>query len=78
MDDIWIISWFNHTACDANPIWKSPNVTKRVDGMTVHLNDKADLKFAFDAVFTPGSQEEVFEECRDLVRLRTDYLLGGN
>ena len=24
MDDIWIISWFNHTACDANPIWKSP------------------------------------------------------
>ncbi len=25
MDDIWIISWFNHTAFDANPIWKSPN-----------------------------------------------------
>ena len=24
MDDIWIISWFNHTACDANPIWKPP------------------------------------------------------
>ena len=24
MDDIWIISWFNHTAFDANPIWKSP------------------------------------------------------
>ena len=23
MDDIWIISWFNHTAFDANPIWKS-------------------------------------------------------
>ena len=26
MDDIWIISWFNHTAFDANPIWKSPNI----------------------------------------------------
>ena len=24
MDDIWIISWFDHTAFDANPIWKSP------------------------------------------------------
>ena len=23
MDDIWIISWFNHTAFDANAIWKS-------------------------------------------------------
>ena len=21
---MWIISWFNHTACDASPIWKSP------------------------------------------------------
>ena len=27
MDDIWIISWFNHIAFDANPIWKSPNVS---------------------------------------------------
>ena len=25
MDDIWIISWFNYTAFDANPIWKSPS-----------------------------------------------------
>ena len=24
MDDIWIISWFYHTAFDAHPIWKSP------------------------------------------------------
>ena len=29
MDDIWIISWFNHTAFDANPIWKSPNFAAR-------------------------------------------------
>ena len=26
MDDIWIISWFNHTAFDANPIWKPPSI----------------------------------------------------
>ena len=26
MDDIWMISWFNHTAFDANPIWKSPTI----------------------------------------------------
>ena len=36
MDDIWIISWFNHTAFDANPIWKSPKYTSlgsdEVDG----------------------------------------------
>ena len=31
MDDIWIISWFNHTAFDANPIWKSP-ITGRWGG----------------------------------------------
>ena len=29
MDDIWIISWFNHTAFDANPIWKSPIIKHR-------------------------------------------------
>ena len=31
MDDIWIISWFNHIAFDANSIWKSPKVFKNVD-----------------------------------------------
>ena len=31
MDDIWIISWFNHTACDANPIWKSLKTSKEAD-----------------------------------------------
>ena len=31
MDDIWIISWFNHTAFDANPIWKSPIVLSEHD-----------------------------------------------
>ena len=32
MDDIWIISWFNHTAFDANPIWQSPN-TEHLGGL---------------------------------------------
>ena len=40
MDDIWIISWFNHTAFDANPIWKSPigmwPIAKRRPGSLVH------------------------------------------
>merc|ERR1719247_3884675 len=47
-------------------------VTEQVDGMTIQLTDKTDLKFAFDAVFTPGSQEEVFEDCRDLVQSAAD------
>ena len=29
MDDIWIISWFHHTACNANPIWKPPKIAAR-------------------------------------------------
>ena len=35
MDDIWIMSWFNHTAFDANPMWKSPidNKTPTADGL---------------------------------------------
>merc|ERR1719453_3040230 len=42
--------------------------------MTVKLNDgqKHDLNFAFDAVFMPGTQEEVFEDCRDLVQSAVD------
>ena len=34
MDDIWIISWFNHTAFDANPIWKSPSIAAPVQART--------------------------------------------
>merc|ERR1719446_686425 len=40
--------------------------------MTVHIAEKQDFKFAFDAVFMPGSQEEVFEDCRDLVQSAVD------
>merc|ERR1712176_1087109 len=28
--------------------------------------------FSFDAVFTPGTQEQVFEDCRDLVQSAVD------
>merc|ERR1719487_1011804 len=40
--------------------------------MTVALKDKQDFNFAFDAVFMPGTQEEVFEDCRDLVQSAAD------
>merc|ERR1712113_806331 len=29
-------------------------------------------KFQFDAVFTPGSQDEIFEDCKDLVQSAVD------
>ena len=38
MDDIWIIRWFNHTAFDANPIWKSTTIiAKTFSKQTYHL-----------------------------------------
>merc|ERR1719476_1136304 len=40
--------------------------------MTLSINDKQEFKFAFDAVFVPGTQEEVFEDCRDLVQSAAD------
>merc|ERR1740117_465006 len=40
--------------------------------MTLKLKDKHDIDFAFDAVFVPGTQEEVFEDCRDLVQSAAD------
>ena len=41
MDDIWIISWLNHTACDANPIWKSPNDARAWWGQQKELGREA-------------------------------------
>merc|ERR1719157_242215 len=32
----------------------------------------ADVNFGFDAVFTPGTQDEVFEDCCDLVQSAVD------
>jgi hypothetical protein len=43
--------------------------------MTVSVTNKeqsSSTPFAFDAVFIPGSQEEVFEDCRDLVQSAAD------
>ena len=39
MDDIWIISCFNHTAFDANPIWKSP-IENKNNSEKKQLDDK--------------------------------------
>jgi len=46
--------------------------TKQVDNMTVSVTDKQEFKFMFDAVFKPGTQQEVYEECRDLVQSAAD------
>merc|ERR1719149_421561 len=41
--------------------------------MTISIDRKDEhINFAFDAVFLPGSQEEVFEDCRDLVQSAAD------
>jgi ankyrin repeat protein len=45
-------------------------VLEKVDSMTVMMKDG--LEFGFDAVFNPGSQEQVFEDCRDLVQSAID------
>lgn len=50
------------------------SVTRRIDEMTLGIKDKRDQEhdFGFDAVFLPGTQEEVFEDCRDLVQSAAD------
>jgi len=48
-------------------------ITERVDSMTLAVAyGHAVVNFAFDAVFTPGSQEEVFEDCKNLVQSAMD------
>jgi len=68
--------------CRARPLSKKEakegdhEITKRIDEMTISVTDKrenhAAFEFAFDAVFLPGTQEEVFEDCRDLVQSAAD------
>merc|ERR1719199_332568 len=42
------------------------NVIEQTDCMTVTVTGKTSkVPFAFDSVFLPGTQEEVFEDCRD-------------
>eukprot|EP00929_Paragymnodinium_shiwhaense_P013718 TRINITY_DN121566_c0_g1_i1.p1 TRINITY_DN121566_c0_g1~~TRINITY_DN121566_c0_g1_i1.p1 ORF type:complete len:1258 (-),score=423.49 TRINITY_DN121566_c0_g1_i1:595-4368(-) len=55
------------------------NVATQVDAISVAISeDPASTKkdhahtFSFDAVFLPGTQEEVFEDCRDLVQSACD------
>eukprot|EP00928_Gymnodinium_smaydae_P027335 TRINITY_DN21177_c0_g1_i2.p1 TRINITY_DN21177_c0_g1~~TRINITY_DN21177_c0_g1_i2.p1 ORF type:complete len:1189 (+),score=375.48 TRINITY_DN21177_c0_g1_i2:67-3633(+) len=45
------------------------NIANMADAMTVEVQG---VKFGFDAVFMPGKQEEVFEDCRDLVQSAID------
>lgn len=53
-------------------------VTKALDSMTLAVEASAmsfnhdDAQFSFDAVFTPGTQEEVFADCADLVQSALD------
>jgi len=45
-------------------------ITHATDSMTLEVKDGG--TYAFDAVFTPGTQEELFEDCRDLIRSAFD------
>ncbi|CAJ1335072.1 unnamed protein product [Effrenium voratum] len=45
-------------------------VVRMADGMRIELPRNG--VFTFDGVFGPGSQEEVFEECKDLVQSAVD------
>merc|ERR1719330_974474 len=40
--------------------------------MTLKVGEKGENVFHFDAVFTPGTQEEIFEDCKDLVQSAVD------
>eukprot|EP00931_Biecheleriopsis_adriatica_P061147 TRINITY_DN36762_c0_g1_i1.p1 TRINITY_DN36762_c0_g1~~TRINITY_DN36762_c0_g1_i1.p1 ORF type:complete len:1235 (+),score=381.11 TRINITY_DN36762_c0_g1_i1:89-3793(+) len=45
------------------------NICEAEGSMTIKVKEQ---KFSFDAVFSPGSQEEVFEDCKDLVQSAAD------
>jgi len=49
-------------------------VTKAIDSMnlSVESDSGGSSKFSFDAVFTPGTQDDVFNDCRDLVQSAVD------
>merc|ERR1712232_1154063 len=60
---------------------KDDDCTEKLDPMTLQIK-KGDYDFSsstnatstyvFDAVFAPGTQDEVFEDCRDLVQSAAD------
>jgi len=49
-------------------------VTKAVDSMNLSIESASggSNKYAFDAVFTPGTQDEIFNDCKDLVQSAVD------
>jgi len=50
-------------------------VTESSGSMTLEVENKDGgerSSFAFDAVFTPGTQDEIFEDCKDLVQSAVD------
>eukprot|EP00397_Hematodinium_sp_SG-2012_P001787 GEMP01001792.1.p1 GENE.GEMP01001792.1~~GEMP01001792.1.p1 ORF type:complete len:1296 (+),score=373.50 GEMP01001792.1:369-4256(+) len=62
--------------CRVRPISKKEidqgdsEVTKALDGMTIQLDGKEE--FIFDAVWTPGTQADVFEDTKDLIQSAID------
>eukprot|EP00428_Durinskia_dybowskii_P019617 CAMPEP_0170217242 /NCGR_PEP_ID=MMETSP0116_2-20130129/8283_1 /TAXON_ID=400756 /ORGANISM="Durinskia baltica, Strain CSIRO CS-38" /LENGTH=1246 /DNA_ID=CAMNT_0010467869 /DNA_START=69 /DNA_END=3809 /DNA_ORIENTATION=+ len=62
--------------CRIRPISKKETdagdneITKQLDSMTLQVAEHHEFKF--DAVFTPGTQDEIFEDCKDLVQSALD------
>jgi len=49
------------------------SVTSAEGSMTLSVdNDGQAIKYNFDAVFIPGTQDEIFEDCKDLVQSAVD------
>jgi hypothetical protein len=50
------------------------SIINQRDSMTVSISQGLDknFDFSFDACFTPGTQEEVFEDCQDLLQSAVD------
>eukprot|EP00927_Polykrikos_kofoidii_P000448 TRINITY_DN10165_c1_g1_i1.p1 TRINITY_DN10165_c1_g1~~TRINITY_DN10165_c1_g1_i1.p1 ORF type:complete len:1315 (-),score=424.41 TRINITY_DN10165_c1_g1_i1:43-3945(-) len=48
------------------------SITEGVGSMGIKLKADEEKNFTFDAVYTPGTQDEVFEDCRDLVQSAAD------
>jgi len=48
-------------------------ITSATDSMTLKVQqEEGSAQFQFDAVWTPGTQEEIFEDCKDLVQSAVD------
>ena len=56
MDDIWIIGWFNHTAFDANPIWKPPSIVSTSKHFPRDVKEFRDLAMVVDDDFIKDFQ----------------------